>query len=226
MSITQLFSQRCACCGQPGPVLCRPCRFSLGSSTVVSDSSGITAALSFEGAARRAILSLKYRNKRPVARHLATLMVRRLHLGGYDRRPFDVVTWAPTSSAHLRSRGFDQAELLAREVARQLGVPCRRLLYRSHGSPQTGRSRVERLAADGPAFRARFARPDVRVLVVDDVFTTGSTLRAAGRALGDAGVRHVRLVAAAATPHGAHHSPESPLRPPAVGRSVDLQRTG
>lgn len=184
----------------------------------------MVAALSFEGVARSAILSLKFRNKRPVAKHLATLMVRRLHLGGRGTRSFDVVTWAPTSSSHLRERGFDQAELLAREVARQLGVPCRRMLYRSHGAPQTGRNRAQRLAADGPAFRARPVRPDVRVLVVDDVITTGGTLQAAGRALSAAGVAHVRLVAAAATPRTGLQRPTSPLRRMGSAQSVNLQR--
>ena len=133
------------------------------------------------------ILALKYRNRRAVAKHLASMMVRRLQLGvPGEGRLFDVVTWAPTSSGRARRRGFDQAELLAREVARQLGVPCRRLLYRVHGQAQTGRTRMERLV--GPAFRARPVRSGLRVLVVDDVVTTGATLRCAERALRAAGV--------------------------------------
>lgn len=145
--------------------------------------------------ARQTLLALKYRNRRAVARHLARLMVRRLRLADV---PIHVVSWAPTSRARVMQRGFDQAELLARAVARELGVPCRRLLYRAHGAPQTGRSRAERL--DAPQFRSRRAARPLSVLLVDDVVTTGATLLAAREALLDAGVAEVHLVAAAATP--------------------------
>jgi predicted amidophosphoribosyltransferase len=117
-------------------------------------------------------------------------MVRRLRL-----QHVDLVTWAPTSPRRARRRGYDQAEAIAQAVGRELGVPCRRLLYRSHGSAQTGKSRADRLV--GPVFRARSPRPGLAVLVVDDVVTTGATLRAAAQALRSAGVTHVELVAAA-----------------------------
>ena len=75
-----LFSVRCACCRRPGSELCRPCRFALASSRVVqvADPHGgppIAAALEFDGAARRAILALKFANRRGVARYLAELVV-------------------------------------------------------------------------------------------------------------------------------------------------------
>jgi predicted amidophosphoribosyltransferase len=197
MSIPTVFSRRCASCEATEDLLCRSCRFGLATTTAVRSVGGITAAVPFDGAARNVVLSLKYRNRRRVAQHLASMMVRRLDLGARGMRRFDVVTWAPTSARRVRTRGYDQAELVAREVAKELGVPCRRLLYRTHGDPQTGRTRMQRLV--GPVFRARPTRPGLRVLVVDDVVTTGATLHSAERALRAAGVEHVRLVAVAAT---------------------------
>jgi len=206
MTILPVFTSRCACCHQPGDELCRPCRFALASSRSVHvtnplGQTPIRAALEFEGAARRAILGLKFANRRAVARHLAGLVVRRLDLRG-DRTSggpaFDVVTWAPTSGRRARRRGYDQAQLLARHIAAQLGVPCRRLLWRQHGAPQAGRTRADRL--QGPSFRARRPGRPLRVLLVDDVVTTGSTLYAAAEALRQAGAGHVTSVAVAATP--------------------------
>jgi len=152
--------------------------------------------LPFDGVAKDLVVALKFRHRRSAATVLAGHIVRQAGLGHVD-----LVTWAPTSSPRIRRRGYDQAELIARAVGRRLGVPCRRLLYRAHGvahgAPQTGRSRRDRLR--GPAFRARRPRPGLSVLVVDDVVTTGATLRTAATALRAAGVAEVVLVAATST---------------------------
>lgn len=195
-----ILQTRCAGCDRIGPALCTTCRFALVGPRPRVGGHGVVAAVAFTGRARRVVLGLKYRNRRLVARHLAGLIVnalveRREHAG------IDLVTWAPTSAHRRRRRGYDQAELLASAVARQLGVPCRRLLERdgADGS-QTGRSRVERL--DAVRFRAHPRVAGRTVLVVDDVVTTGATLGAAADALHGAGARRVGLYAAAATPLG------------------------
>ncbi|MCU1503669.1 MAG: hypothetical protein JWM12_3023 [Ilumatobacteraceae bacterium] len=193
-----MFISTCAGCNEPGDVLCRRCRFSLVTTAPITTAAGVRAAMPFDGVARHAVLGLKFRNRRGVARQLAAVMVRRLLPEGSQRRSADLVTWAPTSAARIAERGFDQAELLARAVARELGVPCRRLLYRAHGDPQAGRDRTARLT--GPAFRSRAPRPGLRVILVDDVVTTGATLEAARQSLLAAGIADVHCIAAAATP--------------------------
>ncbi len=195
-----MFQIRCAGCDAPGAAVCTTCRFALLGPLPRPGAHGVHAALPFTGRARRVVLGLKYRNRRQVARHLAGLVVNAVVVNG-DHRDLDLVTWAPTSSARRRSRGFDQGELVARHVARQLGVPCRSLLVRSGPSvAQTGRNRVERL--NGPEFVARLGLDGRRVIVVDDVVTTGATLRAAAAALRHAGADEPRLYAIASTPSG------------------------
>jgi predicted amidophosphoribosyltransferase len=107
------------------------------------------------------------------------------------------VTWAPTTPARRRARGFDPAELLARGVARRLGIRCAGLLDRLPGPPQTGLPAAARHR--GPTFVARRRAP-AGVLVVDDIATTGATLSAAASALRGAGAREVLAVTAARTP--------------------------
>ena len=147
---------------------------------------------SFAGAGRELLATLKYRNGRSVVPWLGASLAR-LVAGQH----VDVVTWAPTHPDRRRRRGYDQAELLARAVARRLGVPCRPLLRRTdRAGPQTRLGRAERLAA--PAFAASAAVAG-RVVVVDDVVTTGATLAAAAAAVSAAGAADVICLAAAAT---------------------------
>ncbi len=178
--------------------ICTECQDVLLAS-IVSDVPGapesVTYAVSFEGRARQLILGLKYRNERATARMLANVLVSRLDS---VHRNADIVTWAPTSSRRRRERGHDQSELIARAVARLIHRPCRSLLVRQGLAPQTGANRQHRL--HGPQFRARRIRSVEHVLLVDDVVTTGATLRAAEAALYASGAGRVSTVAVAATP--------------------------
>ena len=165
-------------------------------SSVGADRS-IRASAELRGETQDLIRGLKYRNQRKVVADLADRLVGSI-LADPNAPEFEVVTWAPTSMVRQRQRGYDQSELLAKAVASRLGLRCRRLLYRDRSAPQTGRNRQERL--NGPVFRARPLRRPYRVLVIDDVVTTGSTLRAAAHALELSGASEVCLLAVAATP--------------------------
>ena len=192
---------RCAMCGRAGAAPCPACWAALRPPppglAVPAGLDGCRSLLRSEGVGRELLARLKYRNARSIVAWLAEGMAR-LAVALAAGQAFDVVTWAPTSVARRRARGFDQGEVLARAVARRLGVPCRPLLVRLPGPPQTGRSRAERRL--GPAFVARRGPPGRRILVVDDVVTSGATLSAAARALRAAGADVVMSVTAGRTP--------------------------
>ena len=190
-----LFRQRCEACGDIARVLCVSCRTQLFA-MVQPDSDLAVVGVAYEGIARRLILNLKYHNRRQVVSVLVELLAQRV----MQRIPniatiCDVVTWAPTSTARVRRRGHDQSELLARQLAKVLDVPCRRLLIKTSTNVQTGASREERLR--GSVFSARKLGVNSHVMVVDDVVTTGTTLRCAADALRKAGVCQVTCVAVA-----------------------------
>jgi len=171
------------CRGSAGPV-CPTCAAAVQpvGAVAVEGLDGAWALLAYEGPGRDLVQALKFRNRRSAVGVLAAAMA-----GQVTERP-GVVTWLPATPAHRRERGFDQAELLARRVGRTLGVPARRLLVRRPDRPQTGLPRAERLR--GPALRPRRGVGGT-VLVVDDVVTTGASLRAAAGALREAGADRI-----------------------------------
>jgi len=190
-----LFRQRCEACGDIARVLCVQCRTQLFA-MVQPECDAAVVAVAYEGIARRLILNLKYHNRRQVVSVLVELLAQRV----MQRIPniatiCDVVTWAPTSRARVRRRGHDQSELLARQLAKVLDVPCKRLLIKTSTNVQTGASREERLR--GSVFSARKLGVNSHVVVVDDVVTTGTTLRCAADALRKVGVCQVTCVAVA-----------------------------
>ena len=191
-----LLPRTCPLCGRAGTAPCAGCAADLVRAPALPPPPGVdlcVALLAYEDAGRELIARLKYRNARSALRWLVVSMaalVRSL--------PVDAVTWVPTTRVRRRTRGFDQAHLLARGVARELHVPCRGLLERAHGPPQTGRSGSDRRI--GPVLAARVARTPRHVLLVDDVITTGTTVSVAARALRAAGADRVSVLAGARTP--------------------------
>ncbi len=105
----------------------------------------------------------------------------------------DLVTWVPGHRDHSLERGFNQAELLGRGLARSAGLPAAPLLVRTrHGSRQSGLDREARAANVAGAFAlakdaSRVLMKLKRVVIVDDVYTTGETLNHCARVLGQTG---------------------------------------
>jgi ComF family protein len=151
---------------------------------------------SYEGTLRKLVHLLKYGGIRPLAKPLGDYLARALP----REQHFDLAVPMPLHWRRRWQRGFNQAELLAREIARRWNAPVRKVVRRIRFTPsQAGLSLAQRRLNVRGAFAAkRGIRLDgMRVLLVDDVLTTGASAGACARALKRAGASHVALLTVA-----------------------------
>ena len=201
------FPASCPGCGRAAEPVCEACARTLRAPPVLPPPAGVDrwlAPFAYEGVARELVARVKYWRTRATVPWLATHMARLVVAAG-AAIDVSVATWAPTTTPRRHARGFDHAELLARAVARELGLCALPILRRRPGPPQTGRPAAARRA--GPKFDARPGVVPARVLLVDDVATTGATIAAAADALRRAGASSVVAVTAARTPRPGRVSP-------------------
>ena len=157
----------------------------------------------YKGYIRSSILRYKFHRARHYAHGYGRLLAMKL-LREYPEG-FDLLTWVPISPLRKFLRGYDQVELLAKAVGRELDMaPVRTLRKIRHNRPQAGISgAAERRANVLGVYRAVDAGlvRDRRILLLDDVITTGATAGECARVLLTAGAREVHLgcVAAAAS---------------------------
>jgi ComF family protein len=187
-----LEGDRCILCGAPveGPSLdlCTAC------GTRERGFDRVLALGPYEGGWGALVRALKFDRERLVARWLSKRLAEHARREGIRA---DVVTFVPMTADERRGRGFNQSRVLARGVAARLGVPMRRTLRKTRRTASqaglSARSRRENLRGAFSALPSRGGR----VLLVDDICTTGSTAEACARALRRAGVHSVDVLVVA-----------------------------
>ena len=193
-----LFPPKCPFCQKildaPKAPLCPDCQGKLpwlqGGEMVraVEGTSGCLSPLAYREPVPQAVHRYKFPGNPSYGRPFGLLMAQ-CALDGL-KEPVDLVTWVPLSRTRRKQRGFDQAELLARTAAGELGVPVRPLLEKvqNNGPQYHLEDEAARRANVQGVYRLREKDlSGLRILLVDDVVTTGSTLGECARMLEKAG---------------------------------------
>lgn len=152
------------------------------------------------GLVRKLIHEFKYARQHYLRHPLAQWLCETMNDSRLSDQQFDLVTPVPLHPARERERGFNQAALLAELLARKINVPLRPVLERiRYTTTQTAHDRAERIENLQDAFRLRKKAnvQELRVLLIDDVLTTGSTLSECARVLKRAGAISVHAATAA-----------------------------
>jgi ComF family protein len=214
IALDLLFPQWCVGCGREGNYICDGCRESLSrilppvcphcgkpqSDGILCPAceegnpgiDGIRSPFVFDGVIRRAIHELKYRNLRALAVPLAGLLYDYLQENSV---PGEVLVPVPLHRKRLRERGYNQSALLARELGKLTGMPVigDYLIRQQHTTPQARTASIgERRQNVANAFACANGKlRERKVILIDDVTTSGNTLNACAISLKESGVTSV-----------------------------------
>ena len=202
-----LYPPKCVVCGKllegSGPV-CPRCLDSLpeydGAAPQVRFTEAGAVSFYYEGDLRTSFLRFKFGGAAQYAATYGTWMAHTIEDKLAGR--YDLLTWAPVSRARKRGRGYDQSELLCREIGKRLGMEPVRTLRKTRNPPaqsalpDPAQRRANVSGAYAPERPERFAGK--RVLLIDDIVTTGATLSECSRTLLLAGASDVVYAAIAA----------------------------
>jgi ComF family protein len=198
----------CSLCGYPvrdRPVttdsLCPGC---LSKNVQRRFSCSVRSIALYKDKVREAILRVKYGRQAPVARSLG-LFIRDHYNRFFPTEAFERIVPVPLHPKRLRAREFNQCVVLARPLARHLGIPLdlEAVERVRHSLPQSSSTEAERRRNLKGAFRVRKSRRIQRqsILLFDDVTTTGATLEAMARTLLTAGASGVAALTLARSPN-------------------------
>lgn len=154
----------------------------------------------YKDMARRSILRYKFHNHRSYALAYGRLLAMKLQRENMD--DFDILTWVPVARLRRLKRGFDQVEVIAHAVAKELGVTAVRTLKKTRNTPPQSRLKDAARRRANVLGAYKVSEPELvrgkRLILLDDIVTTGATASECARTLLTAGAKEVSLATVAA----------------------------
>lgn len=191
-----IFPPRCEVCRKGSEeALCSEC---FGQIQFMKPQLGIFSASVYDGVLRDALHRFKFQKRKNLAEPLGVLLVKYLsHTPALPLEEFDCIVPVPLHRRRQRQRGYNQAELLARVISKYYEVPVVSALERTKDThPQFDLPREERLTNVKGAFKVSDPKAvyNKKIILLDDIFTTGSTIAECSKTLKIAGARGVEVL--------------------------------
>ena len=191
MILDILFPKKCLGCGKEGKYICKNCELFM---IDLSEAWPLTSFWEYNGIVKKAIHQIKYGGTYDMVREIV------------NKKEFEidkntVITFVPMYIKKEKERGFNQAEIIAKEISRKTGLPVVKLLEKTKETPdQASLNKEQRLVN----LQNTFAICDrlslsQNVLLVDDVYTTGATMEECRKVLYKAGFRNINYFTLART---------------------------
>lgn len=214
--LSRIAPHLCCGCGKTGTLLCDDCKYDIISETsslcvscgIGTNSKGICQRCDVKysrawcvgersGVLQRLIGDFKFQNMHAAHKPLSLLLLETLD----QLPPNTTVVPIPTVPSHIRERGYDHTLLLARQVASRRHIRLQQVLIRNNSTKQRGATRSQRIAQAKSAFKVT-GKIDASVpyLLLDDVVTTGATIKYAAEALHQAGATEIWVAVIARQP--------------------------
>lgn len=197
-----IFPQKCGICGKVGGSICDKCYENLKKYEIKRQHEDLFFVYQYEGELRKLILDYKFNDKSYLYKTFAKCLIKNKNVCQF-LNCYDIIIPVPLHKKRLHKRGYNQAELVARELSKELTLNNRKILCLSNAliknkniKPQSEKGIAQRKADIKGIYEVKNANSikNKKVILFDDIYTTGSTAEECKKMLLEAGVSKVGIL--------------------------------
>ena len=191
-----LFPEKCAICGKLGESICKNCYNKLKKLEINNYYKDIFFLYKYQGIIRNLILSYKFKDKSYLYKTFSKCMLKNKNLCNF-LKSYDIIIPVPLHQKRKMERGYNQSALIAKQIAKNLRLRYYDILIKTKNTkPQSSKNLKERKKSVVGIYKIKNSTlvKEKRVVIFDDIYTTGSTLKECKKVLLECGVKKVGLL--------------------------------
>lgn len=171
-----IFDKKCIFCSKSGDYICEKCLTDMQKYKYPNIDDKIIIGYCYKNEVRKAIIDLKFNNKRHNSRALGKMLIESFEK--FDLSKIDIITFVPISRIRMFRRGYNQCELILKEICKIKNLKMdKKILKRKHSISQTKVEGNNRELNVKDKFYVNTDVKDKNILILEDVYTTGATIK-------------------------------------------------